>query len=115
MAERIGLLPRFGKCKCVACGKKFIAYFDLWAYRKPKTKGRRGMFCSYHCLRTWEKPQEEACKAIMIEEFTQTEQRSLNTELGHTMRNYSKIYKLTYTDPTDGWNNSHGERKHKHD
>lgn len=47
---------KFGDmCKCPECKKEFfVSNKDAWAYKKEH-KGRRLIFCTYGCMRSWEK------------------------------------------------------------
>lgn len=47
---------KFGDmCKCQECKKEFfVSNKDAWAYKKAY-KGRRLIFCTYGCMRKWEK------------------------------------------------------------
>ena len=37
---------------CPVCGKHFdVLYKDLWAYKKPRTKGGYDFYCTWKCLR----------------------------------------------------------------
>ena len=40
--------------KCFMCRKKF-AYTAEHAYKRPKSKGNYGYFCSYSCMRAYDK------------------------------------------------------------
>ena len=40
---------------CPVCGKHFdVLYKDLWAYKKPRTKGGYDFYCTWKCLRAAE-------------------------------------------------------------
>ena len=40
---------------CPVCGKHFdVLYKDLWAYKKPRTKGGYDFYCTWKCLRETE-------------------------------------------------------------
>lgn len=39
---------------CPECGKDFLVFDPEWVYRSGKGKGAR-LFCSWKCLRSWEK------------------------------------------------------------
>lgn len=42
-------------CKCRQCKKEFFVMDkESWAYKKAY-KGRRLIFCTYGCMRKWEK------------------------------------------------------------
>lgn len=42
-------------CKCRQCKKEFFVMDkESWAYKKVY-KGRRLIFCTYGCMREWEK------------------------------------------------------------
>jgi len=58
----------FGEIRnCPVCGKRFnIIYFEEWAYRREfseKTgkdaRSHRLLFCSWSCVRKWDKQREE--------------------------------------------------------
>lgn len=48
---------------CVVCGKQFTVWVDGdWAYRKYQGTGKkqkRLYFCTWSCLRAWEKENEQ--------------------------------------------------------
>ena len=46
----------FHEKKCARCGKEFIGGLD-WAYRTGKGYNAQ-LFCSWSCLRAWEKNKE---------------------------------------------------------
>jgi len=62
----------FGDIKiCPVCGKRFNVFcYEDWVYRKDMSektgkdaRSKRLLFCSWGCLRKWEKQREEEMKA----------------------------------------------------
>lgn len=49
--------------KCPICGKRFyISAADNWVYKKNPRKGhdKTILFCTWTCMRTWERSKEDA-------------------------------------------------------
>ena len=46
---------------CEQCGKRFIQQSSEWAYKKYDGKYEK-LFCSWKCLRIWEKGHEETLR-----------------------------------------------------
>ena len=44
----------YGERHCTRCGKEFLIHDGEWAYRASNGKNAI-LFCSWHCLRAWEK------------------------------------------------------------
>ena len=45
---------KYGERICAKCGKEFLIHDGQWAYRANVGSGYK-LFCSWHCLRAWEK------------------------------------------------------------
>lgn len=46
----------FGENECPICGRKFYYYSaDEWAYKKYDKNNHMRYFCSWGCMRKWEK------------------------------------------------------------
>lgn len=53
--------------ECPICGKEFcVPVFEEWVYKREFNTGKgnnkrnsRIVFCSWHCLRSWEKQREK--------------------------------------------------------
>ena len=46
---------------CTMCGKKFFQQSSDWAYRRYDGKFEK-MFCSWRCVREWEKGHKETLR-----------------------------------------------------
>ena len=60
---RDGYLSAIKWYKCAICKKKFNTYsaYEKWAYTYCNGKTRK-WFCSYGCMREWEKKKDSARK-----------------------------------------------------
>lgn len=46
--------------KCRQCGKRFeIPAAEMWVYKRPAKGEKYAYFCSWSCLRAWDRAAEE--------------------------------------------------------
>lgn len=88
---------------CPVCGKHFeVLYKELWAYKKPRTKGGYDFYCTWKCLReaeTNKKPKLEPQKRENKERLQVLVELMAAVKDGRDAYDY--LHGMGYADPKD--------------
>ena len=92
---------------CPVCGKHFdVLYKELWAYKKPRTKGGYDFYCTWKCLRAAETNKTKKLEPVPVPEKRENKDRTavlkdLMDAIKDGQDAYDYLQDMGYTDPKD--------------
>lgn len=90
---------------CPVCGKHFdVLYKELWAYKKPRTKGGYDFYCTWKCLRAAETNKTKKPKPVPEKRENKSRLavlKDLMDAISDGRDAYDYLRDMGYTDPKD--------------